>query len=142
MCIRDSDGTLVASYTDPNLSGGQLGVVGHFSNATFQSLNKGELTSGFDSNLTGWPEATGTWSITDEGLIGQNAGLMNQFFLSGTSVSPDDSFTYDGDITPVSYTHLDVYKRQLQDISKASGGDNSTLGAFPLDDRIESRRCV
>ena len=55
--------------------------------------------TGLVSNLTGWPEATGTWSITEDGLVGQNLALADQFFLSGTQVTGDDSFSYEGDIT-------------------------------------------
>ena len=42
-------------------------------------------------------------------------GKLEEVFGTGTAavISPVGELRYEGDVAPVSYTHLDVYKRQI-----------------------------
>lgn len=53
----------------------------------------------FENNADGWQAISGNWQITDEGLIGNNAGTSgDSFYLSDAKVSADKAFTITGNL--------------------------------------------
>ena len=52
----------------------------------------------FENNADGWQAISGSWQITDEGLIGNNVGTGDSFYLSDARVSADKAFTVTGNL--------------------------------------------
>lgn len=52
----------------------------------------------FENNADGWQAISGSWKITDEGLIGNNVGTGDSFYLSDARVSADKVFTITGNL--------------------------------------------
>ncbi|MBC8570613.1 cadherin-like beta sandwich domain-containing protein [Zongyangia hominis] len=93
---------LVHTATFAGYSGGTFGLLCTVK-AAFQNANlteEGTSIEGFQSNITGWHQVSGTWTFTEQGYEGVCSG--NHFAMSEKRIDADTLFTYEADMTPKS----------------------------------------
>ena len=107
MCIRDSSSTDFITKTAEQTISGTLST----------TLALGEIVQVSLNNGGTWTTATttvgqNTWSLGGQTLLGNGTLKIRVADLAGNT-GPESTQAYVLDTTaPVSYTHLDVYKRQ------------------------------
>lgn len=95
--------TPVVSTSAPNFKGGYVGFVSYnqdveFSNIKFTDNSPLPVEGNFKTNIEGdWTSAGGSWSITEDGVYGDNISAGDAFYISPKELSSEEGFVLEGD---------------------------------------------
>lgn len=94
----------VISTTAPNFVGGYVGFVGYnrsvkYSDFSFTDNTDAPVQGDFNTNIEGeWTASGGIWMETEDGLLANNGGTGDQFYMSQLNVPASGAFILEGDM--------------------------------------------